>query len=441
MIWRRMKKQSYNFSTAISMVVGIVIGSGIFFKADDILIAVNGNIFLGLMGFIIVGIGVLFGAITISYYSLHDKNHIGLIGYSRMALGKKFAYFVGWFSIACYFPAFVIILALVASIYLGVLLGIDNQLFISFSTMVFIIASFSINIFSPKLGGKVQVLFTIAKIIPLILIGIVGTFFFTSADSLSTVTTNTLSGGKPFSALIAIAFAFDGWIVATTIANELENSKKNLGRALAWGSLAILVIYCLYFFGITQIVDPVSIVELGDAHTEVAAQAILGPIGSKFITLFVIISVYGGLNGFTLAYLRLPKILEDNGLMKDVFPNLNASKNTKSILFTIIAVSIYFILEQLIDYGLIYTNLDTPFDLSSLPIMINYIFYIILFIIANKFTKDEQLRTRLYYLIASFVAIVIAVTVVFGAMQVNGLQYIIFSIIVSIIGIPFYNKN
>lgn len=435
-----MEKQSYSFATAISMVVGIVIGSGIFFKADDILSAVNGNVMLGIAGFVLVGIGVLFGALTVSYYTLKDKEHIGLIGYSRMALGKKFAYIVGWFSIACYFPTFIVILAMVASIYLSVLLGIDSQAFVTIATLLFLVASFTINIKSPKSGGRLQIIFTIAKIIPLLVIGIVGALFFTSADSLATVSSNTISGGKPLSALIAIAFAFDGWIVAANISSELKDSEKNLPRALAWGAVGIVLIYVLYFFGITQIVDPAQIVELGDAHTEVAAQAILGPIGGKVITMFVVISVYGGLNGMTLAYLRLPKLLVDVDLMKNIYGEDPAKVERGTILFAACVVGFYFVFQQLLDYGLIFSNLENAFDLSSLPIMINYIFYLILFLVVNRLTKAESTGKRAYYLLISLIAAATAFMVIYGTMQVNGALYITFSIIVSVIGIPFYNK-
>lgn len=436
-----MEKQSYNFATAISMVVGIVIGSGIFFKADDILTAVNGNVMLGVAGFVLVGVGVLFGALTVSYYTLKDKEHIGLIGYSRMALGKKFAFVVGWFSIACYFPTFIVILAMVASIYLSVLLGIDSQAFITVATLLFLISSFTINIKSPKSGGRLQVIFTIAKIIPLLVIGIIGTLFFTSADSLATISTNTISGGKPLSALIAIAFAFDGWIVAANISSELKDSEKNLPRALAWGAVGIVLIYVLYFFGITQIVEPAQIVALGDAHTEVAAQAILGPIGGKLITLFVVISVYGGLNGMTLAYLRLPKLLVDVDLMKNIYGDDSAKVERGTILFAISVVGFYFVFQQLLDYGLIFANLENAFDLSSLPIMINYIFYLILFLVVNKLTKEEPTGKRAYYLLISLIAAGTAFMVIYGTMQVNGGLYIAFSIIATLVGIPFYKKT
>lgn len=436
-----MEKQSYSFATAISMVVGIVIGSGIFFKADDILVAVNGSILLGLLGFLVVGAGVVFGALAISYYTFLDKEHIGLIGYARMALGNKFAYTVGWFSIACYFPAFITILAMVASIYLSVLLGIDSQLFITISTVIFLICSFTLNIKSPKTGGKMQVIFTIAKVIPLIVIGLIGTFFFSSAESMSTIAATPLSGGKQLSALIAIAFAFDGWIVAANISSELENSRRNLPRALAWGAVGITIIYCLYFFGITQIIDPATIVELGDAHTEVAAQTILGPIGGKVITLFVIISVYGGLNGMTLAYLRIPKLLIDVDLMKNVFGDDKAKSERNMFYFMFALTGFYFVFQQLLDYGVILNNLEVGFDLSSLPIIINYMFYFVLFLIVNRLVRNESISQRVYYFIISMLAAITAVMVIYGSMQVNGLIYIIFSVIVFLVGIPFYKSS
>lgn len=435
-----MEKQTYSFSTALSMVVGIVIGSGIFFKADDILTAVNGNVLLGVLGFVLVGFGVIFGALTTSYYAMKDKEHIGIIGYGRMALGDKFAFFIGWFSVSCYFPALIVVLAMVDSIYLGVLLGIDNQMFITVATALFLVCSFVINVKSPEVGGKLQVVFTIAKVIPLILIGVVGTLFFDNASSVGLATTH-LEGGAPLSALIAIAFAFDGWIVATNIARELKAPEKNLPKALGLGTLLITLIYIVYFFGVSQIVGPEQIVALGDAHTEVAAQAILGEAGGKVITLFVVLSVYGGLNGMTLAYLRLPRLLVDCKLMKP-FKGEGAEAQVKgTVKFCALILVGYYVFQQLLDFGLIFSNLENGFDLSSMPIFINYIVYLLLFLMVNKLTKKEDGGTRGFYLVTSVLASITAVVVLFGALQVNGLLYLVFCILLTLLGLPFVLKE
>lgn len=434
-------EKKYNFNTAISLVVGIVIGSGIFFKADDVLAAVNGNVLLGVLGFLIVGIGVLFGALTVSYYTNVDTENIGLIGYARLALGKKFAFIVGWFSIACYFPAIVFILAMVASIYLGVLLNIDNYLFQTIATAIFIIGAFTINIKSPETGGKLQVIFTIAKLIPLILIGIIGTFFFSSSESLAAVADAGISGGTPLTALIIIAFAFDGWIVATSIARDLENSKKNLPKALAFGTVIIILVYTLYFFGMTQILDPATIIAQGDAHTQLAAQQILGPLGGKIITAFVVISVCGGLNGMTLAYIRLPQVCVDAGIIRNFFGKDEASTKRGMLLFCFGVVSAIFFFNMLVDLGIIFSNLASPFDVSTLPILINQIVYVCIFLMVNKYTKNEKPGKRAFYLISSLIATITSSVVIYGTLGVNGLLYIVVSIIICLIGIPFYNKE
>lgn len=436
-----MEKQSYSFATAISMVVGIVIGSGIFFKADDILLAVNGNVGLGLLGFILVGVGVLFGALTISYYAINDEEHIGMIGYAKKAVGNKFGFLVGWFSIACYFPALIVVLAMVAGIYLSVLLGIESQLFITITTLVFLVTSFSLNIFSPKSGGKLQVLFTVAKITPLLVMGVVGSLFFTTSQTLATINTATTSGGAPLSALIAIAFAFDGWIVATNISKDLKDSTRDLPRALALGSIAIIVIYMIYFFGVTQILDPQTIMSVGDAHTEMAAVAILGPIGGKLITAFVVISVYGGLNGMTLAYLRLPKLMVDAGLLKGERQANDLTVTKNSIIYCLIGVAFYYVVQNLIDYQLLFANLENSFDISSLPIILNYVFYTVLFLAVNRFTFALKTSSKLYYLAISLVASITALVVLYGALQVNGFVYILFTLLITVIGVPFYNKQ
>ncbi len=428
--------------TALAMVVGIVIGCGIEFKADDVLIALNGNVALGVIGFILVGVGVLFGALTISEYAVQDEELCGIVGYSKKALGDKFAYTVGWFQMSVYYPACIVVLAMVTGIYLQVLIGIDSPVFLSISTALFIISTFAINILSPDAAGKAQVVITTIKVIPLIIIGLVGTFFFAGStpapavENINSVAAST----APLSALIAIAFAFDGWIASTNIAHELD-SKKTLSRALVFGTIIITALYVLYFYGITQVVDPQDIMALGDAHTELAAERILGPFGGHIITLFVVISVYGGLNGLTLSYLRQPRNFARSGVIKNVFGTDKDESSKRGIIGCIVFVIFYFIFQQLLEYGIVFSKLSSPFDLSVLPIIINYVFYMILFILVNKLTKEKSQGERIYFLLISIIAAAIALLVVYGALQINGVPYLVFSLIFTILGLPFYKSS
>lgn len=434
-----MEKQNYKFSTAISMVVGCVIGSGIFFKADDILLAVNGNVALGLLGFLIVGFGVLFGALTISYYVEEDEHNEGFIGYTRMAVGRKFSYIVGWIMISCYFPTLMVVLALITASYIEMLLGINSQLFITIATFGLLVTNLYLNLMMPKIAGKVQVYSTIAKLIPLIAIGVIGGVFFTQAPVGSDAGT-VLEGGRPMSALIAIAFAFDGWIVATNIADDLENSKKNLPRALAWGSIVIMVIYSLYFWGLTEIITPEEIVNVGDDHIMLAAQTLWGEIGAKLIIGFIIISVYGGFNGMTLAYVRLPAELMNLKIMK-VPTRYQHNQFKYSVIMASTLTMFWFIFQQLVDYKLIFADLKSSFDISAIPIIIIYLVYIVLFISVNKLARNKRFSKRVYLLIISSLATITSLMIIGGSIAVNGLLYILITVIIIGFGLPMYNPQ
>lgn len=439
------KKEQYGFITAISMVIGIVIGSGIFFKADDILIATNGSVLLGVLGFLVVGIGVLFGSLVVSEYAINNPSEGGLIPFCKDAFGPKLAYFVSWFIISVYFPAIIVLLAFVTSIYLGVLLGIDSSTFLYVATALVLAFAFISNILSKRVGGAIQSITTALQLVPLFIIGAIGLLFFNTSGAGAAITSHDVTNGASFfTALIAIAFTFDGWIVVTSVSNEVKNPKKTLPVALTLGVLLTTIIYILYFIGITNIVSPVDIISLGDGHVDVAAKTIFGNNGSTIVTAFVVIAVYGGVNGMTLAYLRLPHSIINEGMMKDILRiNEHTTSNGFSlgvIIFDVITVIIMLAIHILATEGIIFGNLAVPFDISVLPITIIYFIYIGLYLRVFKVTKRQGIeRTRLG--IYGSVAILISLIVIYGAMQVNGLIYIIFSLFAMLIGIPFMNRD
>lgn len=439
------EKQQYGFITAISMVIGIVIGSGIFFKADDILVATGGSVILGILGFLVVGIGVMFGSLVISEYAINNPSEGGLIPFCKEAFGPKIAYFVSWFIITVYFPALIVILSFVTAIYLSVLLGIDSNMFLYIATGLVLIFAFTSNILSKKTGGWIQSITTGLQLIPLFVIGAIGLIFFNSGGAGSAVVAHqSLGQSSFFTALIAIAFTFDGWIVVTSIGSEIKNPKQTLPIALTAGVLLTTVIYILYFIGITNIVSPTDIISLGDAHVDIAAQTIFGIHGSKIITSFVVIAVYGGVNGMVLAYLRLPHAIINEGMMRDILHiEEHQTKHGFSkgvIIFDIICITIMLAIQILTDQGIIFGNLETGFDLSTLPITIIYFVYIGLYLRVFKVTKRTGIeRTRLLMYVC--VAVLISLIVIYGALQVNGLIYIGFSLVAILIAIPFRNKQ
>lgn len=98
------KKEHYGLGTAISMIMGIVIGSGIFFKVDDILIKTGGNIALGILVFILGAFCVVFGSISLSQLASRTQKKGGLISYFEEFVSIESANAIGWFQVYVYLP-------------------------------------------------------------------------------------------------------------------------------------------------------------------------------------------------------------------------------------------------------------------------------------------------------------------------------------------------
>ena len=220
---KNMKKNEYGLFTAIAMIVGIVIGSGIFFKSDNILVATGGSIALGVLVFCIAAIAIIFGSLTISQLASRSSQSGGLIAYAEENYNKSLACAFGWFQTFLYFPTLIAVVSWVAGIYICMLFGVEGtlevQMLIGFAVMAFL---FVMNTLSAKLGGLFQNASTIIKLIPLALIAIAGLIFGDVSNiSLSHVTSMQSVGW--IAAIAPIAFSFDGWVVATSIGHEIKD--------------------------------------------------------------------------------------------------------------------------------------------------------------------------------------------------------------------------
>ncbi|MFI3684940.1 amino acid permease [Vagococcus fluvialis] len=116
--------EKYSLLTAISMIVGICIGSGIFFKADDVLRDTGGNVGLGILIFIIGALGIIFGSLSLSELAVISKVDGGLIGYFEELFSPKIASGFAWFQVFMYLPAINVVVTWVAGIYTLQILGI-----------------------------------------------------------------------------------------------------------------------------------------------------------------------------------------------------------------------------------------------------------------------------------------------------------------------------
>lgn len=372
-------KKQYGLLTCIAMIVGVVIGSGIFFKSDNILVATNGNIFLGCLTFIIAAISIIFGSLTIAELAARTDKAGGVITYAEDAYGSNIACAFGWFQLFLYYPTALAIVCYVVGMYTCMLFGIPATLITQmFIGLLIASALFILNIFSKRLAAYFQTAATFIKLIPLILIGILGFVFGKPSDALSITSTDLMSGSW-LSALIPIVFAFDGWMVSTSISHEVKNAKKNVPLALISAPIAILAIYLMYFVGISVYLGPETIMSTGDSHVELAAAQLLGPWAAKGVLIFIIISVAGTANGFMGGLFQLPYSLA----IRDMLPyskqiaKIN-EKYDRSLLSCFVGAAVVLI-WILIHYITQTYNLLPNSDISEIAVTLNYVLFIALY--------------------------------------------------------------
>lgn len=385
-------KNEYGLLTCIAMIIGIVIGSGIFFKSDDILIATNGNILLGVLAFCIAAISIIFGSLTVAQLAARTNKAGGVISYAEDAYNGGIACAFGWFQTFLYFPTLIAIVCYVVGIYVCLLFNLTATP--ELKTLIGFIAAtilFIMNLLSNKLAGYFQTASTFIKLIPLILIGSIG-FIFGNPSSIMETKEVASTSSSWLSALIPIVFAFDGWIVSTSISHEVKNAKRNIPLALICAPLAILFIYLLYFVGISTYLGAQTVMLQGDGHVELIATRLLGDWASKGILVFIIISVAGTANGLMMGLCRLPYSLSIRGMfpfskqVKKLHPSLNISVLSYGIAFII---TLFWMGINFIDSK--YEILPGS-DISEISITLNYLLFILLYVYVFKLGVQGEIK-------------------------------------------------
>ena len=437
-----MKKNEYGLFTAIAMIVGIVIGSGIFFKSDNILVATGGSVALGVLVFCIAAIAIIFGSLTISQLASRSSKEGGLIAYAEEYYNKSTSCAFGWFQTFLYFPTLIAVVSWVAGIYICILFGIEGtlekQMLIGLAIMVFL---FVINTLSAKLGGLFQNASTIIKLIPLLLIAVAGLVFGdTSSVSFSDITAMKSTGW--IAAIAPIAFSFDGWVVSTSISHEIKDSKRNLPKALIIAPIFILIVYVLYFVGISMYIGPETIMSLGDAHVDLAANNLLGPWGAKIVLIFVIISIMGTINGLTLGMIRLPHSLS----VRNMFPkSMVINKIDEKLLMPVNSAIVAFIIAivwYIAHYLTTKFGLLPNSDISEISITMSYTMYILLYVKVIQLGRQGKISGIWNTIINPVLAIIGSLIILFGSMG-NQLFWIYaaFCLLVMLLAVLFCKKN
>ena len=459
----RLEKR-YGLLTAICMVIGIVIGSGVFFKAQNILNYTQGNVPLGIVAWLIGGVVMIISALNFANLGSRYEKVNGLVDYAEATVGRRYAYVMGWFVTVLYYPSMTCALAWLSARYTLELFGsadITGGLCLALAGF-YLCMSFAFNALAPKLAGKFQVSTTFLKLIPLTVMAVAGLVVGISNGTtvrefsvpLTAAGDSTMS--MLFAATVATAFAYEGWIIATTINSELKNAKRNLPIALMVGCVIVVVVYIMYYIGLAGAAPVEDLMEKG---ANVAFLSVFGKVGGSLLYVFVVISCLGTLNGLMLACERglYSLSVREEGPKPHVFGEVSKSVNMP-VNSAVVAVAInafwlfYFygaVLNEKPLFGVF------SFDLSELPIITIYAMYIPMFIRLIKLHGKEN---TLKNVVLPLLGIVASVFMVIAAVIAHGVTpyrnaaaqgsfacpvvfYLVVFAVVMVIGALFYQKR
>ena len=252
---------------------------------------------------------------------------------------------------------------------------------------------------SPRLAGKFQTSTTIIKLIPIGLMAVVGIFYGLLSGTLSNnfQTSAVVSGTSDnplFAAVCSTAFAYEGWIIATSINAEIKDSKKNLPRALTIGGIVIVAAYLFYYLGVAGGATNQELIEQG---ATVAFTNIFGGVTGNLLKLFIAVSCFGTTNGLMLACCRGFYAVAERGEgprpalfgRLDEQTNMPNNSSILGLLFTG-AWFFYFVLSNLTGTW----SGPFVFDSSELPIITIYLLYLPIFVQWMRKESDQPFAIR-----------------------------------------------
>ena len=301
--------RSLGFFAALSTVTGTVIGSGIFFKVPAVTKA-TGTVSLATFTWLLAGIITICAGLTAAELAAAYPQTGGLTVYVGKAYGSRWGFLAGWAQSLIYFPAQWAAAAIAFATQFVGLFGLTSA-WLPVVAIAVTLLVLLVNFISAKAGGMVSSVALVVKLLPIIAIVVLG--FVHPGDPQFTLFPVKPGSHQHFwtalgSGLLATMFAYDGWIHVGTMAGELKNPQKHLPRAIFLGLGLVTVVYLLISLAFLY-VAPLSVVANDLNISSRVAHIVFGPLGGKIITIGIMVSVYGALNGFVMTGIRVPYVM------------------------------------------------------------------------------------------------------------------------------------
>lgn len=311
-------RRELGFWSALALVMGSMVGSGVFLLPAA-LAAYRG---LSLVGWVISAAGSVALALVFARLARLYPAHGGVYAYSRRAFGDTIGFLVAW----GYWLSIVAALAALAVATVGYLdpfvPGVVRSPAGAAGLAIAVIWGLvAVNVRGVGLAGQLQVATTALKLLPLVVIGLGGLWWFDPAVLALPDTAAVPAGSQIIGAVTLTLFAFQGMECATIPADRVADPARTIPRATVWGTVVTAAVYILCTLGVMSLVPPDALATSTAPFAD-GARRMFGDGAARLVALGAALSCLGALNGWVLAAGQLPVAVADDGLLPAAFGRL-----------------------------------------------------------------------------------------------------------------------
>ncbi|HUR61300.1 MAG TPA: amino acid permease [Candidatus Thermoplasmatota archaeon] len=367
-------RRELNLFGAVSMIVGIVIGSAIFLGVNRVA-AGAGSPWLVALVWLLGGALSLIGALTYAELGTLFPRAGGEYVFLREGLGSLAAFLSGWTAFTINLAGSAAALAVIFAAQLDALkpsgfeplvlldgvLRIDG---VKLTAAALIVLLALLNSFGIRFGGNIQKALTLLKYGLIILLAGAALFYFgdpatprTGLFESSTFTYHEGGGatGAPIThasfdlgqflglAMVAALFAYDGWTNVVRVGSELRDPGRNLPKAMLLGLGSVMLLYILVSFGYMQVLGFTGFALSPKTVASDAARVLFGDAGQRIVAALILFSVFGSLNGITISGPRIYYAMSRDRLFPRLFDQVNRHHVPSRAIWAQAALSIVFV--------------------------------------------------------------------------------------------------
>jgi APA family basic amino acid/polyamine antiporter len=314
-------RRDLGLAAALAIVIGTVIGSGIF-RVPQSMIQNVGTVQMVFVVWVVGGALTLAGALTYAELAAALPGAGGEYVYLKEAYGPMWGFLYSWTQLSVAKSGSIATLATAFFEYTAYFIPEFEKVWFTLGTLpikygqifalVLILLLGMVNYFGVRVGGNVQIAVTVLKVALIAFVIGAGLFYAHPAAHAAPLPAPPIQTGF-IAALVAALWAYDGWNNVGMVASEIRNPKRNLPLSLIAGTAIVIAIYMLANWAYFRVLTPAEVA----GHKLVAAemmQRVQGPAGAAAVSLAAMISIFAALNGSILSGARVPYAAARDGL-------------------------------------------------------------------------------------------------------------------------------